>query len=137
MKPIDVRSVVVKPGELVTVCCFFAPPWPSPPFEFSRLHLDRDVATARHFQIERIDVLTSREAEDLAKRHGVGALSFSGALLVRVKNMGTEARAFVGTLSLLPSEDAIRDEAARVMDRDWKAAFDRAMRELRARTPSH
>ncbi len=80
-----------------------------------------DPATAATFTIERIDELSPGEMLAL------GAGSTPGALLV-VRNDAPRVARFRAQLQCAPNLPAMERNLARIVERDWAAAYDRAIR---------
>jgi hypothetical protein len=83
-----------------------------------------DPPTAAVFTIERVVQLSPGELHALANVLAPG-------LCVVVRNDGAAARRFRAQIETCPDLDAVEDQLTHVVERDWAAAYDRAMRARR------
>jgi hypothetical protein len=108
------ESEEVLPGQVAQVICAIAPG------KVAR-GVYMDPPTAAAFTIERVDQLTPGEMHVLAN------LLLPG-VCITVRNDGDRARRFRADVDVATDLEAMEDELAHVVDRDWAAAYDRARR---------
>jgi hypothetical protein len=80
-----------------------------------------DPPTAAVFTVERIDRLTAGEMHVLAD------LAVPG-VCITVRNDGVTSRRFRADVDVMRDPDAMEDELARIVERDWADAYNRARR---------
>jgi hypothetical protein len=111
------ESEEVLPGQIAQVICVL-------PHGRVARGVYMDPATASAFTIERVDPLTAGEMHVLAN------VALPG-ICITVRNDGPTARRFRADIDATPDLDIMEDQLARVVDRDWAAAYDRARRSRR------